>query len=691
MIDSQKNVGNWPKLDWVQAIRDPIWDYVVITGLEQKLLQTEVFSRLRGIKQLGFAYLSFPGATHSRFEHSLGVMHVSDQLLKYLTSKEGGLSIEKSSHRQLLRIAALLHDIGHAPFSHAIEDLLAFHPDIWTGIEKSKFSSDLKNYTGRDGNPYRHESYTAYLICNNPEIKNILKTWLREVDIVGKAGDEAFISDVIAKLAIGENIDNDEKYPDEYKKLGDIFCKIMSGDIDADKIDYLARDNYYCGLPYDLDINWLRKRIVVNRTNGNIELKPEGIKFVIAIVLARYSLFTEVHQDKWDSFTKLKVIEMLHEKLSVESPKNRAATIERLFTQWEDSKLLEYLFDKKGKKDTSFKKILTTEYPLSEIGRLVFADAHPYIRQAMEVLAEHPSYIPKLQKTLREITKTTDIYVNILRVKSPGFTTKIEDDNLLRNDILRGISEESLKNLHVVVFGKIENLSLLDDDKNLNNAINNLPVQEIDEFVIDLKTAPFKKLLASLVIQSYRQICQDCGKKHEILASDFVLLVMEFIAGISFGSAKKVEVTRQQIYKIAKIVSEPGAQAGFTINGKLDMDKEEITPSFYREIRKYEQLGLLTYSRRTERLAAEDEQDSNNEKFVFRFDRRFVLSPNGLIKLQKMRDLSHDTKGYKQYVTLWKKVHDHAESKRSQIERIIKGRNAAGAQGASRPARLGHG
>lgn len=691
MSVTQKTVGNWPKLEWVQAIRDPIWNYVVITEVEQRLLQTEVFSKLRGIKQLGFAYLSFPGAMHSRFEHSLGVMHVSDQLLKYLTSREGGISVEESSHRQLLRIAALLHDVGHAPFSHAIEDLLTVYPDIWAGIP-DKVLSELNNYTSDGSNPDRHETFTEYLICTNQEIKNVLKTWLMDIDKgltpISEDDQDAFIRDVIARLAVGKKISNPEKYS-EYKDLSTIFRNIMSGDIDADKIDYLARDNYYCGLPYSLDINWLRKRIVVEK--GNIFLLPEGIKFVIAIVLSRYSLFTEVHQDKWDSFTKLKVIEILYEKLKAESSKKRADTIKRLFTEWQDSNLLSYLFDKN---ENSLRKILTTEYPLAEIERLKFEDSHPYIRQAMEVLAEHPNFMPEFQNNLRKLTNFEDIYVTIRRVKSPGFNTVVKGGSLLRNDILRGISEESLKNLHVVVFGSKDKCSLRKDEA-LNNVINNLTVQgeQIDEFVQDLAKDPLKKLLAYLIIQSYRTICNDCARKNEILASDFVLLVMESIADISVDSNKKVEVTRQEIYKIAQAINKLCIRSGIKINGELDMDEdeEEITPSFYREIRKYEQLGLLTYTRKTERLPEEDKiensngekspteqlpqeeevENSNNEKYVFRFDRRFVLSRNGHIKLQKMEDLSHNVPEYKQYIALWKIVRDCAESIRPQIELII--------------------
>ena len=109
------------------AIRDPIHGFIRADELEAALLNSRPMQRLRFIHQLGLTFLVFPGAEHSRFAHALGTMHLAGRVYDALASKSGGLLPihPGSSERRLVRVAALLHDIGHAPFSHTAEDLFA--------------------------------------------------------------------------------------------------------------------------------------------------------------------------------------------------------------------------------------------------------------------------------------------------------------------------------------------------------------------------------------------------------------------------------------------------------------------------------------------------------------------------------------------------------------------------------------
>ncbi len=121
-------------IKYVSSIRDPVYGTIPITECEQDVLRLPIINRLRGIKQLGLAYLAFPGANHTRFEHSLGAMHVASLMCQ-------GLGI--SEHvTQLIRLAALLHDVGHPPFSHSIELAFNMFKEDFKDIPTEKFSHE---------------------------------------------------------------------------------------------------------------------------------------------------------------------------------------------------------------------------------------------------------------------------------------------------------------------------------------------------------------------------------------------------------------------------------------------------------------------------------------------------------------------------------------------------------------------
>lgn len=665
-MDENTFLPNLPQLEWVQTLRDPIWGEIPITEVEKKIIQTEAFYRLRGIKQLGFSYLAFPGAVHSRFEHSLGVMHATDMLLKMVTGEQSGVRIQIGSFdRQILRLAALMHDIGHPPFSHAIEELFTYYPDLlrigWENLEQV-----VKNLSGTPikerialGN---HEAYTLFIICENNAIKNVIEEWIRKErkGVIAKNNldnyTEGIIKDVISKLAVGELVDAN-KAPGNIVPLIRIFKSIMSGDIDADKIDYLMRDNYYCGLPHGLDLASLRNQLIPH-VDG-LEIRPEAIRFVHSLILARYRLITEVHHNKWDVFATAKAIEILHKRLPKEE--KAADVIFEIFTKWDDSKLLNYLLESG---DKTIKALLTTQYPLKELARLEYIETHPYIRECIQILSEPINHhqIPKLQEDLRMATGKNDLFIHIQSVKSPEFSMKIVGgDNLLRDEILRGISEESIKNLHLVVYGgedfqvdlKSVNLDFLPCENCVvaGNCVNNL-------------IGPEKKLLAELAVRRYRLICEDCGKD-KIIAADFLLLIMEKVNKIAKEN-KIDQPIRQNIYKIAQLIFN-SLSGQLKILGTIDLDQSEITSSFYQEIRKYEQLGLIAYSREIRKLLSED----GLSRDVFRYDRRFQLSEFGTRRLENIRKMKNDVKEYVNYMVSWNKVEKVIKKNEPEIIRIL--------------------
>lgn len=225
-------------------IRDPIHGFVDVYEQEARLLATPALQRLRRIRQLAFASLVYPGALHTRFDHSVGVMHVAGAMARAL-----GL---EPIDVDLVRIAALLHDVGHGPFSHVSEDALERYAD------RTKLAAEQKK-------DKIHEIVTGSMIKNDPGIHAVLGQ--RRCD------------DVVALLSSG---------------FGErILRQIVSGPLDADKQDYLLRDSYFCGVRYGVfDHHQLHRSLVsVPEDHDHVlMIKSDGIHAVEQYVLAKYYL-----------------------------------------------------------------------------------------------------------------------------------------------------------------------------------------------------------------------------------------------------------------------------------------------------------------------------------------------------------------------------------------------------------------
>ena len=209
-------------------IRDSIHGDLHLTEYELKIVDTIEMQRLRRIKQLGFTNLVYPGANHTRFEHSIGTL--------FLANKVGNtLELDKEVV-ELLRICGLLHDIGHSPFSHVSERA-------------------LKN---------KHETVTKKIISDSSI-----------TDIIEEKFDVKLITSII---------DGKTKYG-----------KIISGDLDVDRMDYLARDSYYTGVAYGV-IDTERLIYGLKYDEDNLVLSPKGVQAAESALLARYFMYPTVYQ-----------------------------------------------------------------------------------------------------------------------------------------------------------------------------------------------------------------------------------------------------------------------------------------------------------------------------------------------------------------------------------------------------------
>ncbi len=243
-------------------IRDPIHSFISLSHQELKVVNTKIFQRLRRIRQLAMADLVYPGATHTRFEHSLGVLHIADKIAKQLKEAR----VIKSIDLVLIRLAALLHDLGHGPFSHISEYLLAQHYD------RNKIPSI----------PFEeiHEDVTVRLIQNSDELNSILSPELR--------------SDVVAVLT-----------------KQDIRRDIVSGPLDADKLDYLLRDAYYAGVKYgSFDLSKILESVIAIGTGSSARLgiKEEGVHAVEQLIIAKHHMTVQVYGHRVRAITDAMII-----------------------------------------------------------------------------------------------------------------------------------------------------------------------------------------------------------------------------------------------------------------------------------------------------------------------------------------------------------------------------------------------
>lgn len=230
------------------SIRDPIWNTIRLDVVAARIVDSPAFQRLRHIKQLGHAHLVYPGATHTRFDHALGVYHLAQRALAALGGSNGLAGLD-SSDCAIIPLAALLHDIGHYPFSHALEELEA-------GLI-----------------PGHHEALVGEFL-STPEVAAALETVAPD----GAARIETLIRGRSAHPLQG----------------------LVSGSLDLDKIEYLERDARFCGVPYgaiDVDRLIYALAIVEDPTSGRLEVgvHEKGVAALESLLFAKYQMFRNVY------------------------------------------------------------------------------------------------------------------------------------------------------------------------------------------------------------------------------------------------------------------------------------------------------------------------------------------------------------------------------------------------------------
>ena len=228
-----------------EILRDPVWNNIRVDALTLSLVDTEVFQRLRYVRQLGWTYLVYPGATHSRFEHALGTHHLSRRTLALLCEAEDAASIGEDE-QAIVRSAALLHDVGHYPFSHALEEIGALHHEDVARplITEGSVASLLTSRLGKDA----------------PS---------RVFDLIRGRSESALQG-------------------------------LISGSLDLDKVEYLKRDAFMCGVPYgEIDVDRLTNSLVLvdDPKTGRraIGVQEKALSALESLLFAKYQMYRNVY------------------------------------------------------------------------------------------------------------------------------------------------------------------------------------------------------------------------------------------------------------------------------------------------------------------------------------------------------------------------------------------------------------
>ncbi len=243
-------------------IRDPVHGSIYYSDPEVAILDTAEYQRLRAIKQLGFAEFSFPGATHNRYLHSIGVAHLAGQVFDsifkvYPFSKPS----TKTRFRQVLRLGALLHDVGHGPLSHTTEQVMPPVDDLKIKLydeQSAVNSSSACLYKNRKAN---HEDYTIKYVSDSP-ISDTIKKQFPDISPVH-----------VACLIDKSLYCPDDFFIDSGVDFRPILSQLVSSEIDADRMDYLERDSYFCGTNYGkIDVHWLVQNLTFYRVENQLFL-----------------------------------------------------------------------------------------------------------------------------------------------------------------------------------------------------------------------------------------------------------------------------------------------------------------------------------------------------------------------------------------------------------------------------------
>lgn len=266
-----------------KTVHDAVWGTIDLESWEVELIDLPLFQRLRNIGQVGLAFLTYPTANHSRFEHSLGVLAAANQMcIKINANTSDSVPKISQNNRNKIRLAALLHDIGHCFYSHLSEQIYGELPPF----------RDLRNLIKEQLNdikPKPHE-ILSFMIINSKSFKEY---FVKKISYPDKNDVDKLFYD-IGKMIIGAKIE-------ENNFIMSYLTDIINGSIDADKLDYIRRDSQTTGIALTYDLDRLLSKICIHQiiVDGKIEnrlvLKFSGVNAIEEITFCKIMLHSYIY------------------------------------------------------------------------------------------------------------------------------------------------------------------------------------------------------------------------------------------------------------------------------------------------------------------------------------------------------------------------------------------------------------
>ncbi len=259
-------------------IRDPIHGTILVDDAEKAVVDSRFFQRLRHVRQLGFGDLAFPGATHTRHAHSLGAMHAATRVFDSAFQQIDLSADCRERMRRAVRLAVLCHDIGHLPLSHASESIAP--PRSALGLPEW-IPGD------RDGQA-SHEDFSAKILLDS-ELTPVLERALAPVGVTPAA---------LASMVLGVDAPGGAPFACGGKDYGPLLRQIVSGELDADRIDYLLRDSLFTGVTYGrYEMDWIVENLLPAEIDGRVHLalSKTAIFAFEDFLLSRFHMFVSVY------------------------------------------------------------------------------------------------------------------------------------------------------------------------------------------------------------------------------------------------------------------------------------------------------------------------------------------------------------------------------------------------------------